>query len=168
LTIYANATPLVASIAGDMTEDSLLKLLARFQAEGVQYLLVGGQAVRLNGFVRATEDIDILLPSSIENGRKVIRALDFLPSSRDLQADWFEVDPQEPENIRVADDLLVDLLFAANGQTFDSLRDHVRVLTVDGVEIRTLNIEGLLKTKTDYRDKDRIDREALERLKRQL
>ncbi|MEY2954174.1 MAG: hypothetical protein RLZZ401_2261, partial [Pseudomonadota bacterium] len=30
------------------------------------------------------------------------------------------------------------------------------------------DIEGLLKTKTDYRDKDRIDREALERLKQQL
>jgi hypothetical protein len=151
-----------------MVEDALLKLLARFQAEGVQYVLVGGQAVRLNGFVRATEDIDILLPSSIENGRKVIKALDFLASSRELQPDWFEVDAGEPENIRVADDLLVDLLFAANGETYASLQDHVRVLTVDGVQIRTLDIEGLLKTKTDYRDKDRIDREALERLKREL
>jgi hypothetical protein len=44
----------------------------------------------------------------------------------------------------------------------------VRALTVEGVEIRTLDIDGLLKTKTDYRDKDRIDREALARLKRQL
>ncbi len=73
-----------------------------------------------------------------------------------------------PENISVADNLLIDLLFAANGQTYESLQGHVRVLTVDGVEIRTLNIDGLLKTKTDYRDKDRIDREALERLKRML
>ncbi|MHB1199758.1 MAG: hypothetical protein ACYCZ6_09400, partial [Polaromonas sp.] len=66
--------------------------------------------------------------------------------------------------IRVADELLIDLLFAANGQSYESLQDHVRTLTVDGVQIRTLDIEGLLKTKTDYRDKDRIDREALERL----
>lgn len=44
----------------------------------------------------------------------------------------------------------------------------MRTLTVDGVQVRTLDIEGLLKTKTDYRDKDRIDREALLRLKRQL
>ena len=60
------------------------------------------------------------------------------------------------------------MLFAANGQTYESLQDHVRTLNVEGVEIRTLDIEGLLKTKTDYRDKDRIDREALERLKREL
>ncbi|ROZ78282.1 hypothetical protein [Ramlibacter sp. WS9] len=151
-----------------MDQDALLKLLARFQAEGVQYVLVGGHAVRLNGFVRATEDIDILLPSSVENGRRVIRALDFLASSKDLDPAWFEVPPGEPENIRVADDLLIDFLFAANGQTYESLHDHVRTLRIENVEVRTLDIEGLLKTKTDYRDKDRIDREALNRLKSQL
>lgn len=145
-------------------EDGLLKLLRRFQAEGVQYVLVGGQAVRLNGFVRATEDIDILLPSSIENGRRVIRALDFLPSAADLQADWFEVPADAPENIRVADDLLIDLLFAANGQTYESLARHIRTVEVGGVAVRTLDIEGLLLTKTDYRDKDRIDKEALSRM----
>ncbi len=150
-----------------MEDADLLKLLARFQEEGVQYILVGGHAVRLNGFVRATEDIDIVLPSSIENGRKVIRALEFLPSSKDLDPQWFEVHG-DPENIRVADELLVDLLFAANGQTYDSLRPHIRTLEVDGVQIRTLDIEGLLKTKTDYRDKDRIDRSALERIRRRL
>jgi len=82
-------------------DDALLGLLRRFQAEGVRYILVGGHAVRLNGFVRATEDIDILLPSSLENGKRVIRALEFLPSSADLQPEWFEVPPGEPENIRV-------------------------------------------------------------------
>jgi hypothetical protein len=130
--------------------------------------LVGGHAVRLNGFNGNTEDIDILLPSSLENGRKVIKALSFLPSSQELDIEWFAPPADEPENIRVADELLIDLLFAANGQTYESLQEHVRTLTVDGVQIRTLDIEGLLKTKTDYRDKDRIDCEALLRLKRQL
>lgn len=151
-----------------MSPDLLLDLLRRFQAEGVAYVLVGGHAVRLNGFNRQTEDIDLLLPSSLENGRKVIKALSFLPSSQDLQEDWFAPPPDEPENIRVADSLLIDLLFAANGQTYESLQAHVRKLTVDGVTIHTLDIEGLLKTKTDYRDKDRIDREALERLRKLL
>ena len=148
-----------------MSPDILIDLLRCFQAEGVEYVLVGGHAVRLNGFGRSTEDIDILLPSSLENGRRVIRALSFLPSSNELQAEWFAPPAGEPENIRVADDLLIDLLFAANGQTYESLQGHIRTLTVEGVQIRTLDIEGLLKTKTDYRDKDRIDREALLRLK---
>ena len=97
-----------------------------------------------------------------------MRALSFLPSSKELQAEWFAPPEGEPENIRVADDLLIDLLFAANGQTYESLKNHVRTLTVEGVRIQTLDIEGLLKTKTDYRDKDRIDREALMRLKKLL
>ena len=145
--------------------DQLLRLLRRFSEEGVQDVLVGGHAVRLNGFVRSTEDIDILLPSSIDNGRKVIRALDFLPSSAELDPTWFEVDPQAPDNIRIADDLLVDLLFAANGQTFQSLQPHVRKIEVEGVPIATLDIDGLLKTKTDYREKDLIDKSVLTKLK---
>lgn len=68
----------------------------------------------------------------------------------------------------MADELLIDLLFAANGQTFEGLQCHVRSVMVEGVDVRTLDIEGLLKTKTDYRDKDRIDREVLLRLKKQL
>ena len=151
-----------------MNPDALLGLLQRFQAEGVAYVLVGGHAVRLNGFNHNTEDIDILLPSSLENGRKVIKALSFLPSSQELEEQWFAPPAGEPENIRVADELLIDLLFAANGQTYESLQSHIRTLNVEGVEIRTLDIEGLLKTKTDYRDKDRIDREALERLRKLL
>lgn len=151
-----------------MNPDALLGLLQRFQAEGVAYVLVGGHAVRLNGFNRNTEDIDILLPSSVENGRKVIRALSFLASSQELVEEWFAPPAGEPENIRVADELLIDLLFAANGQTYESLQSHIRTLELDGVQIRTLDIEGLLKTKTDYRDKDRIDREALQRLRKLL
>lgn len=147
--------------------DALLHLLRRFQSEGVEYILVGGHAVRLNGFARFTEDIDILLPASAENGERVIRALSFLASSRELRAEWFGP-ADEPENIRVADEMLIDLLFAANGQTYQSLQSHVRAVRIEGVDIRTLDIDGLLKTKTEYRDKDRIDREALLRLKRQL
>lgn len=147
-----------------MKPDALLDLLQR----GVAYVLVGGHAVRLNGFSRTTEGIDILLPSSVENGRRVIRALFFLPSSQELDAKWFAPLADEPENIRVADELLIDLLFAANRQTYESLQERERTLTVNGVHIRTLDIEGLLKTNTDYRYKDRIHRDALLRLKQQL
>ncbi len=147
---------------------ALLHLLKRFQEEGVRYVLVGGQAVRLNGFLRNTEDIDILLPHSVDNGRRVIRALSFLPSAIDLDAQWFASSTKEPENIRVADELLIDLLFAANGETFDSLQAHIKILQVDGTSIQTLDIDGLLKTKTDYREKDILDKQALRKLKAQL
>lgn len=146
--------------------DLVLELLRRFQQEGVEYVLVGGQAVRLNGFVRATEDVDLLLKRGRGNGERAIRALGFLASAAELDPAWFEPPAQgEVENIRVADEVLVDLLFAANGETFESLQPFVRELQVEGVTIKLLNIEGLLKSKTDYREKDLLDKSMLRRLR---
>lgn len=151
------------------SNDLFLELLRKFQQEAVDYVLVGGQAVRLNGFVRATEDVDVLLKPGRINGAKVIRALAFLPSSASLDPDWFEPSPDgEVENIRIADELLIDLLFAANGESFESLQAHVRELTIDDVTVKLLDIEGLLKSKTDYREKDVLDKQVLRRLRDQL
>jgi hypothetical protein len=36
---------------------------------------------------------------------------------------------------------------------------------VKGVSIKVLNIDGLLKTKTDYREKDVLDKSMLRKLK---
>lgn len=106
--------------------DPLLRLLARLGVDGVEYVLVGGQAVRLNGFLRATEDVGLLVRASRENGERIKRALSFLASSKDIDVGWFEAKDREPENIRVADESIVDLLFTANGETYDSVQADVR------------------------------------------
>jgi hypothetical protein len=151
-----------------MAEDLLLKLLARFADERVEYVLIGGQAVRLNGFLRATEDVDVLLRATRSNGERVKRALDFLGSADELDPAWFEQSTTEPENIRVADDLIIDLLFAANGETYESVQQFAREISIEGVPVHVLNIDGLLRTKTDYRDKDVLDKRVLTRIKRGL
>lgn len=144
---------------------SLLKLL---QVNGVDYILVGGQAVRLHGFNRATEDIDLVVPFDEKNGERLIRSIGFLESSRELQAWWFskEANAEEIQNIRVADELVIDILFAANGETYESLRPYIRHVEIAGVTIPTLDVDGLLKTKTGYREKDAIDREFLLKIKK--
>lgn len=125
--------------------------------------------MRINGYLRATEDIDFLIRPGRENGQRIIRALGFLASSRELEAGWFEPAANgEIENIRVADELIIDLLFAANGETYASIAPHIREITSEGIPIRVLDIDGLIKTKTDYRDKDRIDKQALAEIKRGL
>ncbi len=150
-------------------EDPLLKLLERFRQEGVQYVLIGGQAVRLNGYLRATEDVDVLLEATRANGERTKRAMSFLASSKDLDPGWFESkEGGEVENIRVTDDLIVDLLFAANGETYATVQPYVREIDIEGVLVRVLNIDGLLKTKTDYREKDLLDKQVLMRIKNRL
>ena len=73
--------------------------------------------------------------------------------------EWFA----EGENIRVADAFVVDLIFNAGGQTYETLLPHAMVIDFEGVAIRTIDIEGLLKTKQSSRDKDKLDRVVLER-----
>jgi hypothetical protein len=47
--------------------DELKALVAALNEEGVPYALCGGLAMAVHGFVRATEDIDLLVrPSDVE------------------------------------------------------------------------------------------------------
>jgi uncharacterized nucleotidyltransferase DUF6036 len=48
------------------------KLLANLAHAEVKFIIVGGVAVALNGFVRTTEDVDILIESSSENVRRLL------------------------------------------------------------------------------------------------
>lgn len=145
----------------------LRTLLTSLQENGVEYILIGGQSLALHGFPRATEDVDLVVPFDEENGKKLIKSLAFLNSAKDLQSEWFsaEANADEIQNIRVQDDLVVDILFAANGQTYQSLLPHLKTISFNGMSIRTLDIDGLLKTKTDFREKDIVDRAVLFKIK---
>ena len=50
-----------------------LKLL---NEKGARYLLIGGYAVGLHGYVRATGDLDVWIESTLENGRLILSALE--------------------------------------------------------------------------------------------
>lgn len=141
--------------------DDLKLLLRALNEHGVDYLLIGGYALYALGYQRGTVDIDIMLRPTLEQGERVRAALLMLPDgvAKDLDPAWFV----EGETIRVADAFVVDLMFNACGQTFETLLPFAATIDFDGVATRTLNIEGLLKTKQSVRDKDRMDREVLER-----
>jgi len=145
----------------------LHSLLAALQKNRVKYILVGGQAIRLHGLNRATEDVDLVVPFDTENGERLIRSLAFLESSKEIQSWWFskEANEEEIQNIRVADDLVIDILFSANGETYESLTPFIRKIEIDGVTVSTLDVDGLLKTKTSHREKDAIDRLFLSKIK---
>jgi hypothetical protein len=48
------------------------KLLAVLARDGIDFAVVGGVAVSLNGFVRATDDLDIIVGDGSENIRKLL------------------------------------------------------------------------------------------------
>jgi predicted nucleotidyltransferase len=141
--------------------DDLRMLLRALNDHGVDYLLIGGYALYALGYQRGTVDIDVVLRPTREQGERTRAALLMLPDrvAKDLNPDWFV----EAETIRVADEFVVDLMFNACGETYESLLPDAVTIDFDGVPVRTLNLEGLLKTKQSARDKDRLDREILER-----
>ena len=141
--------------------EDLKTLLKALQHENVDYLLIGGCALYTLGYQRGTTDIDVLMRPTREQGERAQRALLLLPDkcAKDLDPDWF----LEGETIRVADAFMVDVMFNACGESYDSLLPYPVTIDFDGVPVHTLNIEGLLKTKQTSREKDRLDRMILER-----
>ena len=55
-----------------MMEPTFEKLLARLAEHEVGFILVGDIAVTLHGYVRLTEDVDILIDNASENVRVFI------------------------------------------------------------------------------------------------
>lgn len=143
------------------TADDLKSLVASLNENGVDYLLIGGYALYAHGYQRATTDIDILVQPTLDAGRKVRQALLILPDRAAAEIDpaWFE----EGDAIRVADDIIVDVMFNACGETFDTLKKYSQIMYIDGIPVSTISLEGLLLTKQTVREKDISDRLILAR-----
>ena len=143
------------------TLEDLRALIRSLNDQGADYLLIGGYALFVHGYHRATTDIDVLVPATQESGRKVRDALMVLPdrAAKDLDPAWFD----EGENIRVADAFVVDIMLNAAGETYDTLKQYAETIDFDGLPIRTVNLQGLLRTKQSMRDKDVADRIIIER-----
>ena len=146
--------------------DDLKMLLRALNEHGVDYLLIGGYALYALGYQRGTTDIDVVLRPTHEQGERVKQALLLLPDkvSEKLMPEWFT----EGETIRVADAFVVDLMFSACGETYESLLPYAVTIDFENIPVRTLNLEGLLKTKQTSRDKDKLDRVILERALEEL
>ena len=54
-------------------------------------------------------------------------------------------------------------MFNACGESFESLLPYAVTIDFEGVPLRTVNLEGLLKTKQSSREKDKMDCVILER-----
>lgn len=143
------------------TLEDLKMLMRSLNQHGVDYFLIGGYALFAQGYHRATIDIDVLVPTGRESGEKVREALMVLPdqAARDIDPEWFD----EGENIRVADAFVVDIMLNAGGETYETLRQYALTVDVDGIPVKTVTLDGLLRTKQTVRDKDRADCRILER-----
>jgi PleD family two-component response regulator len=141
-------------------EDDLVKLCAALNDRGALYIVVGGIAVNQQGFLRATEDIDLLLESSKSNQESVLRALEVLPDKAVLEVN--EGDLDEFTVVRVADEVVVDLMLSTCGIVYDEAKAEIEAKEIRGVSIPFASAKLLLRMKQTYREKDIADRLFLE------
>jgi len=137
-------------------------IIGSLNDKGAAYILIGGYALFAHGYHRATEDIDFLIPAGTDNARLLIDALMILPDQAisKVPLDWFD----GTENIRLADEIVIDLIFRTCGETYEALQPYVELIDLDGIPVTTLNLKGLLMTKQSNRQKDVLDRAILEKV----
>jgi hypothetical protein len=143
------------------TLDDLAAVCRSLNEQGAKYLVVGGFAVIQHGYLRTTGDIDLLFEDPLENQARIKKALEILPDKavRELGDD----DLRQWVVVRVADEVMVDLMTAACGVTYTEARPEIQVFTLQGVPIPFASPKLLLRTKQTHRDKDAGDRFFLER-----
>lgn len=138
------------------TLGDVVSLCRRLNEEGARYIVVGGMAMIQAGFVRATEDVDLLIDASADNVGRVKRALMSLPDG--AAADVQDEDVSSYVVVRVADEIVVDLMKAACGIEYAEAQQEVEHVEIDGVSIPFARPELLWRMKETFREKDRLDR----------
>ncbi len=144
------------------TVDDLVLICKHLNDAGALYVVVGGFAMIHHKMLRGTVDIDLLVEPSEQNMVAVKKGLECLPDRAVRQ-----VDPKELLQytvIRVADEVLVDLMGRACDVTYNDVRDDIEFETIDGVRIPYLNAKAMLKTKQTLRAQDELDRLYLQSL----
>jgi len=127
-------------------------------------MLIGGFAVIAHGGARTTKDIDLLVDASPENVTRVKRALRILEDHAvDQVAD---TDIARYAVVRVADEIVVDLMALACGIDYEEAVQDVEQLTIGGVDVPVASLQTLIRTKKTDRPLDGADRRYLEELLR--
>ena len=148
-----------------LSDDDLLRVCRLLQQHNAKYVLVGACACGLHGLVRATQDVDLLVEPSADNLQRVIDALSELPdgAARELTVK----DLQENVVVKIADAVEVDVAKQAWTLSYDEAIRDALTLDADGVRIIYASLDALIKSKSTYRDQDRVDRERLIWLKQE-
>jgi hypothetical protein len=137
----------------------LTDLCRRLNETGAKYIVIGGMAMWHHGFVRSTEDIDLLVDSSPENFARIKSAMLGLPDGAIR-----EVDPGDLDRyvvVRVGDLFVVDLMKTACGIQYPEASHQASISTIEGIPIPFANPELMLRLKQTPRPKDEMDRHYL-------
>ena len=147
-----------------MLDKDLRELLALLNAEGVEFLVVGGHAVAYHGRPRLTDDLDLFVRPDLANGERIVRALHaFGFGSLDISAADFRADDRVIQLGRAPN--RVDLLTRMYGVEFAGAWSRRVAAHLDDAQVWMISREDLIRNKRETgRTQDLADAEFLERL----
>lgn len=135
--------------------------LNRSQAK---YLVIGGIACILHGYVRATTDVDILIERTITNAERVLEALATIGYG--FAREWAAAEILKRPITVIGDDPAVDVFTVAWKVKYEQAVKRSSVVELDTVSIPLIGIDDLIDTKRTGRLQDAADIEVLEEIKR--
>jgi hypothetical protein len=138
----------------------VVRICRALNETGARYLLIGGFAVIAHGAGRFTKDIDLLIDDSPENVMRVKRALAVLSDNAAREVD--ENDVRAHVVVRVADEVVVDLMGRACGLDYSEAVRDAETIEREGVPIVIASPATLIKLKNTARPQDALDRSFLE------
>ena len=140
-------------------------LLSAFNAEGVEYLVIGGHAVGMHAEPRATKDLDVVVRNNAENSERVFRALQrFGAPLNGISASDFCGHPDDVFQIGVPPSR-VDILQSISGVDFNGAWKRRTTFEVDGeLHAPFIALEDLIANKMasgrlqDLADADKLSK----------
>jgi predicted nucleotidyltransferase len=144
--------------------EDLVRICRALNDAEARYILIGGFAVIAHGGARTTKDIDLLVDASPENVARIKRALRILEDH--AVDDVEDTDVARYAVVRVADEIVVDLMALACGIDYSDAARDIQNLTIEGVLIPLASPATLIRTKNTVRPSDAADRLYLEELLR--
>ncbi len=143
---------------------AVVDVCATLNAEGAKYLVIGGVACILHGYVRATVDLDILIEKKRENVTRVLAALG--KTGYGFAKEWTADQVLAKPITIIGDDPAVDLFLVAWTVKYEQAVSHAWIAEVEGVSIPVIGLDDLIATKRTGRALDAVDIEALETIRR--
>lgn len=145
------------------------RVLRKFVANSVDFVLIGGHASIIHGVRRTTSDLDILVRPTQENGQRVVRAFQNLGvDCKNIHAEDFLVEQvfsfgMEPD--------AVDILNFSKGISLEDIFENAVTRKIDDLRIKVIDIRDLITNKEKIgwdSEKGLVDQQDILALKRIL
>jgi hypothetical protein len=134
-------------------------------SENTRFLLIGAHALAFHVEARVTEDLDVFVEPTVENGARILRALErFGFGGLVSKADEFAV--VDRVFMLGAKPWRIDILTGIDGVTFDEAWASRQRVNFHGIELDCIGRDALIKNKRAAgRKKDLVDVALLEQAK---